>query len=158
MTKEKKEDLLKKAEKEKDELDLAHKRALADYQNLLKTTSQEKLEFFKYALSDFFLEFLPIFDNLKMAISTLSPEEEKSSWVIGLRHVIKQFQELLSSQGVENIQTVGKPFDYNTMEAVEGTGDLVQKEFRPGYTLKGKVIIPAKVILFSETEEEDKKK
>ena len=145
---EKKEDLLKKLEEEKNELDLAHKRALADYQNLLKTSNKEKVEFFKYALADFFLEFLPIFDNLKMAISTLSPEEEKSSWVVGLRHVIKQFQDLFSAQGVEAIKTVGEPFDYHTMEAVEGDGEIVKEEMRPGYTLKGKVIIPAKVILF----------
>ena len=43
------------------------------------------------------------------------------------------------------------------MEAVEGQGELVKKEIRKGYKLKGKVIIPAKVVLEkTESEEENK--
>jgi len=48
---------------------------------------------------------------------------------------------------VEEIKTVGEKFNHNTMEAIEGKGEKVVKELRPGYKLNGKVIIAAKVIV-----------
>jgi molecular chaperone GrpE len=120
-------------------------RALADYQNLLRQTQKEKEEFFRYALADFLYDLLPTYDNLKLAVSSLSPEEEKNPWVAGVRHVLRQFQEALAAKGVEEIKTVGEKFDPETMEAMSGEGETVEKELKPGYKLNGKVIVAAKV-------------
>jgi len=122
-------------------------RALADYQNLLKRTAQEKNEFFQYAIANFLHDILPIYDNLKLSIGSLSETDAKSPWVEGVKHVIKQFKEALESRGITEIKTVGEKFDHNTMEALEGTGELVKKEVKSGYSLNGKVIVPAKVIV-----------
>lgn len=140
--------IIEKLKKENTNNELAYKRALADYQNLVKHSNNEKIEFFKYSLEKFFLEILPIFDNLKMAISTLDEGEENNPWVEGIKYVIKQFRDTFLENGIEEIKTVGEKFDYNRMEAVKGDGDIVKKEIRPGYILNGKVIIPAKVVLF----------
>lgn len=145
---------IKNLEKEISDLDGKYKRALADYQNLLKNSSNEKVKFLKYSLEGFFIEILPIYDNLRMSIKTLSPEENKSPWVEGIKHVIKQFQNVFNNNGLTEIKTIGEKFNYNTMEAVEGDGEMVISELCPGYSLNGKVIIPAKVILSSK----DKKK
>lgn len=147
--------LIEKLKKEKVEIELAHKRALADYQNLIKNSSIEKVEFFKYSLEKFLLEILPIFDNLKMAISTLNESEQNSPWVEGIKYVIKQFREVFLENGVKEIKTVGEKFDYNKMEAVKGDGDIIKKEIRPGYLLNEKVIIPAKVVLFFKNDKEN---
>jgi molecular chaperone GrpE len=141
------QEIIEKLKQEITDLDGKHKRALADYQNLLKNNINEKADFLKYSLEGFFLEILPIYDNLKMSIKTLNSEEEKSPWVEGVKYVIKQFQDVFTANGLTEIKTTGEKFDYNTMEAVEGDGDDVISELRAGYELKGKVIIPAKVVL-----------
>lgn len=122
-------------------------RALADYQNLLKNTANEKQEFYKYALGGFLEDLLPIYDNLKMSVSNLNELESQSPWVEGVKYVLKQFQGLLVEKGIEEIKTIGEVFDHNTMEALEGQGEKVIKEVRPGYKLNGRVIVPAKVIV-----------
>lgn len=148
--------IIEKLEAEKQDLENRLKRALADYQNLNKNVISEKAEFAKYALEGFFLELLPVYENLKMSISTLNENDSNNPWVEGIKYVIKQFQDVFVANGLEEIKVVGEKFDYNCMEAVEGKGEIVLKEIRPGYKLKGKVIIPAKVVL-NELEEENNK-
>ncbi|MDD5031603.1 MAG: nucleotide exchange factor GrpE [Patescibacteria group bacterium] len=122
-------------------------RALADYQNLLKRTAQEKVEFVKYANEDLILSIIPVYDNLKMSLAHTDETVEKNGWLEGIKHVIRQFKDVLASMGVEEIKTIGEKFDHNTMEAIEGKGDKVVKELRPGYKLNGKVIVAAKVVV-----------
>lgn len=127
-----------------DSFEELYKRALADYQNLSKQALKDKAEFVKYALSNFLADLLPIYDHLKMS---LIGNEAEDPWVQGVRHVLKQFQELLKDHGVEEIKTMGEKFDHHTMEAVSGEGDVVEKEVLGGYLLHGKLIRPAKVIV-----------
>lgn len=124
-----------------------YKRALADYHNLVKQTSKEKQEFVKYALDNFLQDMLPVYDHLKMSLVGSNINEKDNPWLEGVRHVAKQFKEILATYGVEEIKTVGEKFDHNKMEAMEGTGDLVKQELSSGYTLHNKVIRPAKVIV-----------
>ncbi len=134
-------------EEDSDSWEYMHKRALADYQNLLKQTAKEKDEFVKYALSDFMYDILPVYDHLKMSLSGLNDEESKNAWVEGVKYVLKQFKEVLNSRGIEEIKTEGEKFDHNTMEAIDGAGENIKQEIMPGYKLHGKVIRPAKVIV-----------
>jgi molecular chaperone GrpE len=122
-------------------------RALADYQNLLKQTAKDKEEFIKYAVEDFLHDILPVYDHLKLSIKGLKEEESKNAWVEGVKHVLKQFKEVLAARGIEEIRAEGEKFDHDLMEAMDGTGDKVKQEVMPGYKLNGKVIRPAKVIV-----------
>ncbi len=124
-----------------------YRRALADYHNLLKQSAQEKQDFIKYAIGDFLQDILPIYDHLKISIAGLSETELKSAWVIGVKHVLKEFKNVLYARGVEEIETKNAKFDHQTMEAISGTGDQVRQEIMPGYKLNGRVIRPAKVIV-----------
>jgi molecular chaperone GrpE len=124
-----------------------YKRALADYQNLLKQQAKERDEFIKYAVADFLQDILPVYDHLKLSLTGLSEDDDKNPWAVGVRHVLKQFKDILSSRGVTEIKTVGEKFDHNTMEAIDGSGEMVKQEIMPGYQLHGKVIRPAKVIV-----------
>lgn len=124
-----------------------YKRALADYHNLLKQTAREKQDFAKYALADILQDILPIYDHLKMSLAGLSEEETKNAWVMGVKHVLKQFKEVLTTRGIEEIITTGAKFDHNTMEALDGAGENIKQEVSPGYKLNGRVIRPAKVIV-----------
>jgi len=132
---------------EEDSWENKYLRALADYQNLLKQTAREKTEFAKYALTDFLHNVLPVYDHLKMSLNGLSAEEKKNPWAEGVGHVLKQFRQVLADHGIEEIKTVGELFDHETMEAIDGSGEMVAQELMPGYKLNGKVIRHAKVIV-----------
>jgi len=133
-------------ESKDDYKDLYH-RALADYQNLQKRAADEKNEFAKYANEQLLISLLPVFDNLKISIEHFDNQKDTNAWLEGIKFVVKQFREVLDELGVEEIKTLGEKFDHNTMDAVEGEGDVVTQEVKPGYKLHGKVIIPAKVVV-----------
>ena len=149
----KKEDKkIKKLQQEKEEAEKQYQRALADYQNLLKRQAEEKEEITKYANEKLLRELLPVFDHLKISLQHVS-EEEDNQWVKGVQYVIKEFREVLENNGVKEIQVEGEKFDPEYMEAVEGEGEVVSQEIKPGYTLNGKTIIPAKVKVEKEAEQ-----
>jgi molecular chaperone GrpE len=133
-----------------------YKRALADYQNLLKQTAKEKMEFAIYANEQMLREILPVYDHLKMAIAHYNGEST-DDWITGVKHVVKQFKDVLEKIGVEEIKVKDKKFDHNLMDALsnEETEDekldgLVAKEIKAGYKLNGKIIEPVKVIVYKK--------
>jgi len=104
---------------------------------------------------------LPVLDNLESAQSHLNDQ--------GLAMVIKQFNDMLQSEGVEQVEAEGKQFDPNLHEAVEvvdpeqGRGvaegekdDSIVKVLAKGYKMNGRVIRPAKVIVSRKTESAQK--
>jgi len=129
-------------------------RALADYQNLLKQTAKEKMEFAIYANEQMLKEILPVYDHLKLAIEHHNGEST-DDWLKGVEHVVKQFKDALVKVGVEEIKVKEEKFDHNLMEAIgsEETEDKsldgkVAKQVKAGYRLNGKIIEPAKVIVY----------
>jgi len=129
-------------------------RALADYQNLLKQTAKEKMEFAIYANEQMLKEILPVYDHLKLAIEHHNGEST-DDWLKGVEHVVKQFKDALVKVGVEEIKVKEEKFDHNLMEAIgsEETEDKsldgkVAKQVKAGYRLNGKVIEAAKVIVY----------
>lgn len=141
-------------EEEEDDYEHRYKRALADYQNLLKRTAVEKAEFAKYANENLIQEIIPVFDNLKTSMEHAG-DADKNSWLEGIKFIIKQFRDALNNVGVEEVKTIGEKFDHHTMEAMssEETEDkkldhTVAKELKAGYKLNGKVIIPARVAVY----------
>lgn len=129
-------------------------RALADYQNLLKQTAKEKMEFAVYANEQMLREILPVYDHLKLAIEHHNGEST-DEWLTGVKHVVKQFKDVLEKIGVEEIRVKDKKFDHNLMDAIkseetedENLDGYVAKEIKAGYRLNGKVIEPAKVIVY----------
>ena len=152
MSKEKKDEKnIKQNKKDKKnkyiELENKYKRALADYQNLLKRTAIEKQEFVKFANEQFLYEILPVYDNLKISLDHIDKEAKKSGLAEGIKYIIKQFNSVLTNLGVEEIKIKDKKFNPEIMEAVDGKGEKIKKQIKSGYKLKEKVIIPAKVIL-----------
>jgi len=131
-----------------------YKRALADYQNLMKQTAKEKMEFAVYANEQMLKEILPVYDNLKMALEHQNGDST-DEWLKGVEHVAKQFKDVLEKIGVEEIKFKDQKFDHNLMDAIqsEETEDekldgLVAKQVKAGYKLNGKVIEAAKVIVY----------
>jgi len=139
---------------EKDEFEDMYKRALADYQNLLKQSAQDKQEFIKYANEQVIYDLIPVFDNLKLAIKHADDEAQKNPWFAGVVHVTKQFEDVLTNLGLEELKA-DEEFNHETMEAIdkEKTDDSkkdgkIFKVVKPGYKLKEKIINHTKVIVY----------
>lgn len=134
----------KKHEKQENEefknLENQLKRALADYQNLEKRVLSEKSEWIKLANKGLLLRLLPALDNLSLA--------EKHTQDTGVKLSIDQIINAFKEEGIEKIETIGRDFDPNLMEAVHTTIGIegkVVEEVRAGYTLFGQVLRPAQV-------------
>lgn len=117
------------------------KRALADYQNLEKRYCQEKAEFVQFANTGLILKLLSVLDHLERAQEHLKDN--------GLELAIKEFDRVLTEEGLEEIEVLGQEFNPAEMEAVatvagEENNKAVEVVSK-GYRLKGKVIRPAKV-------------
>ncbi len=136
------------------ELESKYKRALADQQNLVKQHQKDRSHYIKYANEQLLLTILPIYDNLKLAYKHFNLDNP-SSWLDGLKYIIKQFKDTLEQEGVTEIETHNQLFDHHSMEAVEiiktnnkEQDNIVAEEVRSGYKLADRVIIPARVKVY----------
>ncbi|OGY41610.1 MAG: nucleotide exchange factor GrpE [Candidatus Buchananbacteria bacterium RBG_13_36_9] len=126
-------------------------RAKADYINFKKETEEKQKMIFEFANATLLMEVLPIYDNFKKAIALAG--EEKNSWLDGIKQIKKQIEDLLKDHGVEEMKTIGKKFNPEFHEAVsrekkEGVApDMIISEASTGYLMKGKVLVPAKVVV-----------
>lgn len=132
---------IEKLKKEVEDYKNRYLRALADYQNLEKRTVEEKEQLIFQANKNLLLKLLPILDNLENAEVFIKDE--------GLKMVKNSFYQLLKSEGVEEIDILGKEFDPHLAEAVEvveGAKDNVVVEvIRKGYRINNKVLRVAQV-------------
>jgi molecular chaperone GrpE len=122
------------------QLEAKWKRALADYQNLEKRINANQSQFVKLATAALIDRFLSVLDNLQAAAAHLKDP--------GLDLVVTQFQDIILSEGIEEIKAQGQPFDPHTMDCadiVPGKKNLVVKIIQKGYRLNDNVLRPAKV-------------
>jgi len=126
------------------------KRIMAEFENYKKRSIKEKEMLYKSILSDIISSFLPVIDNLEKAAEAKTEDENYKQ---GLELVLKQFKDVLTKFGVEEIKTVGETFDPEVHEAVssvqddtKGEKEIVQ-EFRKGYRIGAKVIRHSMVIV-----------
>ena len=137
------EDLKKKIEeieKQKTEYLAGWQRERADFLNYKKEEMERIAELLKYASEENILKILPILDNFEISEHKIPDSLKKDENVKGLLLLKKQIQDFLKSQGVEEIETAGKDFDPNFMEAVEK-----EEEERAGYKINGHLLRPSKV-------------
>lgn len=115
------------------------KRAQADFVNYKKDEAKRLEEFVKFANESVIIEILDVVGNLELAAEHLKDD--------GLKQVIKQFEEILKKYNVERIAVAGQNFNPEMHEAMgEIVDDQPLVEIRPGYTMHGRVIRPARVI------------
>ncbi|MBI2600641.1 nucleotide exchange factor GrpE [Candidatus Daviesbacteria bacterium] len=125
------------------------KRAVADYRNLESRISQGRSELTSFVGAELIRKLLPVLDHLETALGGLSEEEKQSGWAKGVGLAVKEFKNVLQSEGLDEIAADGQ-FDPSLHEAVdirEGDNNKILEVVRKGYRLNGKVIRPAQVIV-----------
>ncbi len=117
------------------------KRSLADYQNLVRRTQEERATLVKFANKDLCEALLQPLEHLSLAALSLHDK--------GLDMVLAQFWKELARFGLTEMEVLGKTFDVATMEVVEkrAKGERVIEVVRKGYLLSGEVLQHAQVIL-----------
>ena len=133
---------MKNLNKQMDELEAKWKRAVADYRNLERRGNNQQQGLGRVANAMLIEKLLTIMDDLERANEQLKDK--------GLGLVIGRFGDVLKSEGVEPIEALEHEFDPQLMECVEmieGAKNQVVKVVLAGYTLSGKVLRPAKVIV-----------
>ena len=144
------EDLKASLAKEKDD----YIRLMAEFDNFRRRTSQEKLELVNVASEDTIKGLLPVLDDCERAMDVLSKSADSDAAKEGTELIFNKLMGYLKTKGLAVIEARDKTFDTDMHEAVaqfpvnedekKGTVyDVVQT----GYTLNGKVIRFAKVVV-----------
>lgn len=130
-------------------------RIQADFENYRKRVNKEKQELHKYANESLLLEMLPILDNFQRALRVLeehvTPENHK--FYEGVEMIYKLLLALIRKNNVQELESVGKPFDPRFHHAIqqretdEYPENTVIEEVMKGYLLNDRLLRAANVII-----------
>ncbi len=123
------------------------KRALADYQNLVKRVETEKRDLMRLVSTSIITKLLPTLDILEMAAN--------HSQDAGVKMAVKQFQQVLSDEGLMEINPVsGDTYDHLLHECIQvlqgESNNTIAEVALKGYKIGDYVIRPAKVKVFKQ--------
>jgi molecular chaperone GrpE len=126
-------------------------RARAELDNVQKRHERELEERAKYAVEPLALDLLTVVDDLERAKAYA--DEQGGSVAEGVDLVLRNLLDVLTRHGIERVAGVGAAFDPAIHEAVAviesdevPTGTVLQ-EHRAGYTLKGRLLRAAMVVV-----------
>lgn len=127
---------------------------LADFDNYKKRAARDREDTYHYAEADILRDVLPSVDNLQLALDN-AKDKVGDPFVDGVRLVAETLLKALKDHGAEPFDSVGKPLDTERMEAIatlpsaEIAEGLVSIESKKGWTLRGKVLRAAQVVVSS---------
>ena len=135
--------------KEKDD----YIRLMADFENFRRHSAEAKLELVSTASADIIKGLLPVLDDCERAMKMLTDADDKVA-VEGTELIYSKLMSFLKTKGLEVIKAKDEKFDTDFHEAVaqmpvaeEDKKGLVFDVVQTGYTLSGKVIRYAKVVV-----------
>ncbi len=144
------EALNEKVAKDKDD----YIRLMAEFDNFRRRTSQEKLELVSMASTETIKGMLPVLDDCERAMSVLKESSDSDAAKEGTELIYHKLMTYLQSKGLAVIEALGENFDTDLHEAVaqfpvqeEEKKGKVFDVVQTGYTLNGKVIRFAKVVV-----------
>ena len=143
-------ELEEKAAKDRDD----YIRLMAEFDNFRRRTSQEKLELVSMASTDTIKGMLPVLDDCERALAVLKDSVDSDAAKEGTELIYHKLMAYLQGKGLAVIQAKGETFDTDLHEAVaqfpvpeEEMKGKVFDVVQTGYTLNGKVIRFAKVVV-----------
>ena len=143
-------ELEEKTAKEKDD----YLRLMAEFDNFRRRTSQEKLELVSVASMDTIKGLLPVLDDCERALKVLMESDDSDAAKEGTELIYSKLMGFLKTKGLAVIEAMGQDFNTDLHEAVaqfpvqeEEQKGKVFDVVQTGYTLNGKVIRFAKVVV-----------
>lgn len=129
-------------------------RAQAEAQNTRRRAQKDVESAHKFALEKFAQDLLPVIDNLERAIQACDKSNEQlKSFLEGVELTRKSFVDALKKHGLEQLDPHGEPFDpkfhqaMTMVEMPESEPNTVIEVMQRGYTLNGRLVRPAMVVV-----------
>jgi len=144
---------IKKMKQEKEELHDQLLRKIAEFDNYRKRTEREFLDRVLNANERLITELLPVIDDMERSLDHAKESQDLKSLIEGSELIYKKLLSLLEKEGLESLESTGQEFDPEKhdalmqMESENAESGRVLDEHLRGYTLNGKVIRHAQVIV-----------
>jgi molecular chaperone GrpE len=136
------------------ELNDRYLRLYSEFDNFRKRTAKEKSELIQAGGEDVFKSILPIIDDFERAIKSNSETSDVKAVNDGVNLIYNKLKSTLAQKGLEPMKSVGEPFNADIHEAItnipapsEDLKGKVVDELEKGYSLNGKIIRFAKVVI-----------
>lgn len=150
-------DELETLRKEYDGLNDRHLRLVAEFNNFRRRSEQERLGAWSRAQADLVGKFVEVLDDLHRVAELDLSNAAVEAIMEGIDLVERKFVAALSDSGVDVIDPQGDPFDPELMEAMmrvpaesDEQVDIVAQVFQKGYSLKGILVRPARVSVYTK--------
>ncbi len=140
-------------------------RLSADFENYRKRTEREKASFLAYGKKQFAEKLLPAYEVLLRQREELAKKQTDEECPAslkavkdGLNMVFTELEKAFKAEGIEHMDVLDKPYDPATQEVVamlpssEAQDGMVLQEVQMGFTMDGKVLRPARVIVGQHAE------
>ena len=127
-------------------------RAKAEVENIKKRSEKEISNAYKFSTESVFLDLIPIFESLDIAVSQDTDSLNKENLVEGNKLLKNMFDSLLE-KFLEVINPINEKFDPNLHQAIKTIkndkkdDNTVEEVLQKGYKLVGRVIKPALVVV-----------
>jgi molecular chaperone GrpE len=136
------------------ELNDKYLRLYSEFDNYRKRTIKEKSDIIRSAGEDVFKAIIPTIDDFERAIKANENVTDVAPIKEGMVLIYNKLKSTCTSKGLEAMESIGKPFDADLMEAIthipspsEDMKGKVIDEVEKGYKLGDKVIRFAKVVV-----------
>jgi len=138
-------------------------RLSADFENFRKRTEREKAAFLSYGKKELAEKLLPSYEILLRQTEKWASVREQATGELknvldGVQMIAGEITKAFQAEGIERMDVLDKPYDPATQEVVgmvpssEKQDGHVLQEVQMGFTLDGKVLRPARVIVGQEQE------
>ena len=134
-----------------------HLRLVAEFNNFRRRSEQERLAAWSRAQADLVEKFLDVLDDLHRVADLDLTNATVEAIMEGIDLVERKFVRQLGEASVEMVDPTGLPFDPEVMEAMmrvpaesDEQVDTVAQVFQKGYSLKGILVRPARVSVYTQ--------
>lgn len=139
-----------------EDLNDRHLRLVAEFNNFRRRSEQERLSAWARAQADLVSDLLDVLDDIQRVAELDLSNATVEAIMEGIDLVERKFRGQLKEAGVEVLEPTGEPFDPERMEAMmrvpaeeDDQVDTVAQVFQKGYSLKGILVRPARVSVYT---------
>ncbi len=135
-------------------------RKAAEFENYKKRIENDSANLIKFANEDLILKLLPVIDDFERSLKAKSKSGENGTeagtFFKGVELIYVKLKKILETNGVREMEVVGKPFDPDYHDALlqvvrsDVPPHTVLEEVDKGYLMHDKVIRHARVIVSAD--------
>ena len=127
-------------------------RAQADLQNAKDRLERQAQDMRQFAVEGMIMDLLPTIDNFQRAFAHLPEDLAGHDWVKGVQAVEQELMKKVTEAGLAQIDAMGQKVDpelHEVLQTAPGAEGEIIEVYEEGYTLNGKVLRVAKVVVGS---------